>query len=50
VPEPASDRVSMHDGRLVGSFQNEINELQCHEDVEITGNEWEIVIVHIEIL
>lgn len=32
----------MHDGRSVGSFQNEINELQCREDVEITGNEREI--------
>jgi hypothetical protein len=42
VPEPASDHVSMHDGRLVGSFQYGINELQCCEDVEITENEWEI--------
>ena len=42
MPGPASDRVSMHDGRSVGSFQIEINELQCHDDVEITGNEQEI--------
>lgn len=42
VLELASDHVSMHDGRLVGSFQNEINKLRCREDVEITGNKPEI--------